>query len=412
MALFVKSIAHKEKYLEHRVGLKILKHGVPMSNGRLAIIGARGIGHHGGFETVVAELAPRLNDGGSEVYCSARSSDASSENASFKGVHVMQFPFVFPKTYSIGKIFEVLYDSYFVVKAKYKLKCDTVYCLGVAAGLSLLLTKWSRSTSAVNVDGLEWTRDKFGFVTRLFLRVSFLACCVGCDRIVLDNRALIDHVPKRFRKKAVCIAYGVTPINCGEGAEIASVVGVKEKTVLEDGRYWLVVARLEPENNIHRIIGAYLSSSTTLPLIIVGDCSSQRYEEALSALADRVAPDKKIIMAGSIYDKERLNALRCGCAAYIHGHSVGGTNPSLLEAMSAGNIVICHDNAFNREVSSDSALYFSDEPSLAEIMNQIESTPSRFSGLGKGAMQRVERFYRWEDVVTEHEKLFSELRGR
>ncbi len=381
-----------------------------MSNGKLAIIGARGIGHHGGFETVVAELAPRLNDGGSEVYCSARSSDEDSANDSFKGVHVMQFPFTFPRTYSIGKIFEVLYDSYFVVKAKYKLRCDTVYCLGVAAGLSLLLTKWSRSTSAVNVDGLEWTRDKFGFVTRLFLRISFLACCIGCDRIVLDNKALIDHVPKRFRKKAVCITYGVAPIDCNELSEVALVVGANEKTVLENGHYWLVVARLEPENNIHRIIGAYLASSTTLPLVIVGDCSSQRYQKTLTILSERAGTGKKIVMAGSIYDKARLNALRCGCTAYIHGHSVGGTNPSLLEAMSTGNIVICHDNVFNREVSSNSALYFSDEPSLAEIMNQMESTPSKFSDLGKNAMQRVERFYRWDDIVAEHEKLFSELR--
>ena len=396
--------------MELRVGLEIVKHGVPMTNGKIAIIGARGIGHHGGFETVVAELAPRLNTRGSEVYCSARSSDGGQADTSFKGVRLMQFPFTFPKTYSISKIFEVLYDSYFVVKAKYKLKCDTVYCLGVAAGLSLLLTKWSRSTSAVNVDGLEWTRDKFGFVTKLFLRISFLACCIGCDRIVLDNKALIDHVPKKFRKKTVCITYGVTPIDCSKESESVLTVGANEMTVLKKGGYWLVVARLEPENNIHRVIRAYLSSSTTIPLVIVGDCSSMRYKNTLNILANSAMAGKKVVMAGSIYDKARLDALRCSCAAYIHGHSVGGTNPSLLEAMSAGNVVICHDNPFNREVSSNSAMYFSDEPSLADILNQIECAPSRFSNLGKSAMQRVDEFHRWDDIVIEHEKLFSELR--
>lgn len=380
-----------------------------MANSRLAIIGARGIGKHGGFETVVAELAPRLTAGGSEVHCSARTSDGSQPSISTSGVHLMHFPFTFPRTYSIGKMFEVLYDSYFVIKAIFKLKCDVVYCLGVAGGLALLLTKFSRSRSAVNVDGLEWTRDKFGSVTRLFLRLSFLACCIGSDRIVLDNKALMNHVPERFRKKAVCITYGVSPIDCGRQRDQPLLVGTKEQTVLEKAGYWLVVARLEPENNIHRIIHAYLMSSTTLPLVIVGDCSSHRYEETLAALAGSAGDEKKVVMAGSIYERAKLDALRCGCIAYVHGHSVGGTNPSLLEAMSAGNVVICHDNEFNRVVSSNSALYFSDESSLADIMSQIQSTPSKFSALGEIAMQRVQRYHRWDDVVAEHEKLFSEL---
>jgi rhamnosyltransferase len=378
-----------------------------MKKRRLAIVGARGLGHHGGFETVVAELAPRLRDGGHEIYCSTRSTQPVDGEASIEGINLVRFPFRFPRSYSIGKMFEVLYDSFFVLKAKCGLKCEAVYCLGVAGGISLLLTKWSRTSSAVNVDGLEWTRDKFGPVTRLFLRLSFLACCIGSSRIVLDNRALMSYVPRRFRGKTVCITYGVSPIECREGP--VPVVGPDREMLLRRGEFWLVVARLEPENNIHLVVRAYNASSSTRPLVIVGDCSSQRYKGTLEALIGETAKDKNVILAGSIYDSSTLNALRCSCLAYVHGHSVGGTNPSLLEAMSAGNLVICHDNPFNREVASDSGLFFSDESSLRNIMNEVDAAPMKYSNFGKKARELVERHHGWDDIVAEHERMFSEL---
>lgn len=379
-----------------------------MSGGKLAIVGARGVGHHGGFETVVAELAPRLSDRGTAVYCSSRTSEGDHTAESFKGVRIMNFPLVFPKSYSIGKLFEVLYDSYFVIKARIGLGCDTVYCLGVASGFTLLLTKFCRGSTAVNVDGLEWRREKFGTVTRLFLWMSFLACCLGCDRIVLDNNALIEHVPKRFRRKIVCITYGVVPVDCSAASETALLTG---KVVLERGGYWLVVARLEPENNIHRIISAYLASGTRRPLVVVGDCSSPSYKESLESLARRSEGEKRVVMPGSLYDRARLDALRCNCFAYIHGHSVGGTNPSLLEAMSARNLVICHDNPFNREVASDTALYFSDEQTLVEVLDRVERDWSTFSDLQDRARRRVEDNHGWDDIVIQHDRLFSEMRA-
>ena len=157
---------------------------------KLAIIGARGIGNHGGFETVVRELAPRLQSRGHEVYCSVRRTYDCSADSTFQGVRLMCFPFFFPKSYSLAKIWEVFYDSFFVLKCRLILKCDAVYCLGVASGVSLLLTRASSSVSMTNVDGLEWTRGKFGLVAKLFLLMSFMASCAGSDRIVLDNSRL------------------------------------------------------------------------------------------------------------------------------------------------------------------------------------------------------------------------------
>ena len=387
----------------------VVQYGVSMKAFRVAIIGARGIGGHGGYETVVAELAPRLKERGHQVYCSTRSLEDAEFHSDFKGVQLMRFPFRFPEKYSISKTFELLYDSYFVVRCKIALKCDAVYCLGVVSGIALLATSFFGASTAVNIDGLEWTRGKFGRIVRFFLRLSFLASCLGSNRIVLDNQALIDYVPQRFRNKTVCITYGVSPVACSDSADIDFVLRNDGIINRSKGTYWLVVARLEPENNIHKIIHAYVLSKSTNPLVIIGDCSSPGYERNLLDLAADVGSEKRVILAGSVYDQEILRQLRCGCLAYIHGHSVGGTNPSLLEAMSAGNVIISHDNPFNREVCHDAAVYFRNASDLAEAMNAVENAPSRFHDLGRMASRLSEENHKWEEITTEYEQLLRTL---
>lgn len=384
-----------------------IEHGALMTGVRLAIIGARGIRNHGGFETFVGELAPRLAERGHEVYCSVRESREGGMSQDFPKVRLLTFPLSFPKSYAFGKVFEVLYDSYFVVKCRLFLKCDVVYCLGTASALSLLLTKSSSCKSVVNVDGLEWSRDKFGILARLFLRGSFILSCIGASRLVIDNTRLIEHIPERFRGKAVFIPYGASPVDCDMNRSDRLRVDANSALNLVSGDYWLVVARLEPENNIHAIIKAYLLCGSVSPLVVVGGHSSSGYRKMLDNLIETAQDGKRIIITGPIYDQERLLSIRCGCKAYLHGHSVGGTNPSLLEAMSSGNAVIAHDNVFNREVCSDTALYFRDASTLAVIMNKREQTPSDFANLGRKAKARVSAHYKWDDVVAEHEELFT-----
>lgn len=374
---------------------------------KLAIIGARGVGNHGGFETVVGELAPRLRDRGYEVFCSVRELKCVEPSSRLSGVTFLVFPLSFPKSYSLGKMFEVLYDSYFILKCSLSLKCDALYCLGVGSGIPLLLTRWLCPFLVVNVDGLEWERAKFGTLTKLFLRVSFLASCIAASRIVVDNNHLMNYLPRWSREKAVCIPYGVSSIRSGTAFPRSSPDERLEFIDSHKNGYWLVVARLEPENSIHTILEAYALSQSTKPIVVVGGCSSRRYEKRLSNIVNGMDDMKKVIMTGPIYDRELLDSFRRGCMTYIHGHSVGGTNPSLLEAMSVGNIIIAHDNVFNREVSGSTALYFGDAQVLAAIMNRLERIPSDFVGYGASARERVETSYRWEDVVAAHERLFS-----
>jgi len=379
-----------------------------MNRRKVAVVGARGIGHHGGFETVVSELAPRLHDIGYDVYCSHRRTQGQELIKNYRGVKPIYFPLRFPRRYAVAKIFELLYDWYYSVKCTFFMRCDIVYFLGVGVGFALFFAKMSGSRLIVNTDGLEWRRAKFSLIERVFVRLSYFASCVGADTLVLDNGQLAAHVPQRYRKKAVCIVNGVTVEECPgwDALLMRTCLGNRASAISPFG-YWLVVARLEPENNIHTILKAYSVSKSAKPMVLVGDFSSERYEESVEGILRSLPPKKTVLRVGSVYDRKCLSMLRCHCLAYAHGHSVGGTNPSLLEAMSAGNIVIAHDNPFNREVCGDLALYFKDVKDLASIMNLVEESNRSLRQNAMALRQRAKDKYNWEGVVAAHDKLFS-----
>lgn len=369
---------------------------------RIAIVGARGVANYGGFETFVAELGPRLVREGFQVFCSQRGPGTAVSGTSYRGMKMLSFPFRFPKSGKLSRVFEVLYDFYFVLKCAIGLKCDTIYCLGVVSGFVLPILRLTRTRIMVNVDGIEWRRQKFGLLERCFLKSSFQACGIFADIIIIDNSQLIDHVPARYRPKSLFIPYGVCETNCHEGGNLSMVPHIGGGVLpLRQRGYWLVVARLEPENNIDMIIDAYLGSGSTSPLVIVGGFSSSAYETRIRALI-RDSDDGRasVLFTGPIFNHEVLTSLRCNCRAYVHGHSVGGTNPSLLEAMSAGNVIAAHDNVFNREVCADTALYFDTSLSLREILTQIEIGSHGVQEMATRARFRALKDYRW-DVVTE-----------
>jgi rhamnosyltransferase len=373
----------------------------------IAVIGARGVANYGGFETFVAELAPRLHDKGYEVFCSSRLETEGEQRGKCNEVNLIHFPVRFPRSRLIGRIFDVFYDWYFTMKCAFWLRCDVVYCLGLGSGLSLPFARLSRSRIVVNVDGLEWTRQKFNFAERIYLRLSFLASCIWSDRIIIDNLRLMDFVPIDYRSKAIHIPYGVDLITCPEWRPEALAVLAEEGRTIDSGGFLLVVARLEPENNIAMIAEAYARCRMTIPLIVVGRFASRRYENLLRRTIGELPKWKSVLMLGSIYDREALGMLRCHCRAYIHGHSVGGTNPSLLEAMASGSTVLAHDNVFNREVCGDHAIYFRTVDDLAMELNRLDLGQVDELSLRSGAIAAVKERYRWDDVATAYDRFFQ-----
>ena len=380
------------------------------ASSKIAIVGARGIANYGGFETVVAELAPRLHDLGYEVYCSHRLQADGENPARTRGVNLLYFPLRFPRGNILGRIFDVLYDWYFTAKCAFLTRCDTVYCLGLGAGLSLPIARLSKASIVVNVDGLEWSREKFSFAERAYLRLSYLFSCIWADKIVIDNGSLRDFVPAKNRAKAVHIPYGVLPIECPVwNPDAAGVNGRGGGAKVAAGEYLLVVARLEPENNIATVVEAYSRSRVTMPLVIVGNFASRGYEASVRNVVADLGADKSVIMLGAIYDRKVLEMLRCHCRAYIHGHSVGGTNPSLLEAMAAGNLILAHDNVFNREVCGDGGLYFRDAVELAQHLDGLDHVSAETENLRKTALNDSRTRFGWDDVVGKYDELFRSL---
>jgi len=380
-----------------------------MPRRRIAIIGARGIGNYGGFETLVSELAPRLHDIGYEVFCSHRMPARGDARTDFKGSKLLYFPFRFPKSGVLARGFEAFYDWYFAVMCCFFMKCDIVYCLGTASGFALPLCRLSRSRIVVNVDGVEWERAKFSRAQQNLIKLFFYASLIGSHSLLLDNSKLLDFIPPSFRNKASHIPYGVTSEECGNWDSRPLLGIVKGEIEVLPSNYWLVVARLEPDNNIHTIIEGYCSSRSKMPLVVVGSFSSAEYERSIRSLLGAKSCGKEIVFAGSVYDQPRLHMLRCHCYGYIHGHSVGGTNPSLLEAMGAQNLIVAHDNVFNREVCSDFAMYFVNAKDLADRIDSIENDRSRFEMLRESVYARATLKYRWEDVAVAYDRLFQSL---
>ena len=376
---------------------------------KIAIVGARGIGNYGGFETFISELAPRLVNSGFEVYCSCEKNSAEDLPDFYKGVKLVYFPIKMPYNYLLRKIFEILYDIYFNLFCSLHLKCDVIYSLGVGASIFVLFPRLMGKKSIVNVDGIEWKRSKFSFIERTILKLMFNIAIICANRVVIDNKSLLTYIDEKYHKKTIYIPYGVNNFEMSIWDERRLHRYLHDNFRIFAGSYWLVVARLEPENNIHIILEGYLKSKSTRPLVVIGDYTSKSYKKAIYKILEN-DKEGRILMVGAIYnDKNLLDMLRQNCFAYIHGHSVGGTNPSLLEAMSMKNIIIAHDNEFNREVCGENALYFKDAEELKERIESIEKMPEKYANMKDEAYNRIIKNYSWEKIINDYLYLFNNI---
>lgn len=371
---------------------------------KIAIIGSRGIpAKYGGFETFAEELSTRLVTKGYEVFVSCEGGINPKINQ-YKGVKL----FYFPLKPFFRIVYETVYDIYSLIKSS--LMCDCIYILGYGAGFFFFIPKIFGKKLIVNVDGMEWTRDKYSKLEKAILYYSELSAVRFADIIVADAFAIKKHIESAHGKDAVFIPYGVDipddyPWNFSKLNEI--IIGNDEITKLQNDDYYLVVARLEPENNIHVVIEGFLMANLDRKLVVVGNFLSSKYKQAIDNILEKYDAFDKVIFTGAIYEKGILNMLRHNCFAYFHGHSAGGTNPSLLEIMAMKNIIIAHDNEFNREVGGDSILYFVDRDDLAELIKSIENNHSKYSKLKQITFSRVSLNYSWNKIIDEYDSLFK-----
>lgn len=370
----------------------------------VAIVGSRGIpNNYGGFECFTENISQKLAKKDYDIYVSCEHPENEDPPEKFNEVNLFYFPIKHPKSNILGMLYEIIYDAYSLFYAS--LKVDQVYMLGYSASIFFFIPKLFGKKLYLNPDGFEWKRNKFNGMIKFMLKIQERIGVFWADTIIADSKGIKNYYDNKYEKNSKFIAYGVSDIPKINWNEEYLPETLKDMDI--ESNYWLLVARLEPENNIHTIVEGYIKSKTKKPLVIIGNFLNSGYEKTITDMMDEMDEDKKIVFTGGIYNQKALNMLRQNCFGYIHGHSVGGTNPSLIEAMVMKNILLTHKNQFNEEVCEDSALYFKDSEELKTKMDDIDEYPEKYQIMKNLAFFRVKQEYSWEKIVSEYDDLFD-----
>ena len=358
------------------------------------ILGTRGIpARHGGFETFAEDLSQFLVQRGHRVtvYCQSSPDQALSED-NWNGVHRIFIP---ARRDALGT---VQFDWAATIDAS--LNEGIILTLGCNTAVFSILYRLRGKRSAINMDGLEWKRKKWNKLEQLWLRCNGWTGAWLADRVIADHPEIARHLQKHTPShKITTIPYGAEPV-------ISAPLHHLDSFGLSPKNYYLVVARPEPENSILEIVKAFSSMTLGDSLIILGDYSdpTNHYQQLV-----RRAAGPAVRFLGALYDRSLVRSLRFYAKAYIHGHQVGGTNPSLVESLAAGNAIIAHDNPFTRWVAGPGALYFTHPEDLVQIFEKLESCPSQLLTMEHDSRARRQLHFTQADILSQYESLLSDL---
>lgn len=362
---------------------------------RIAIIGDRGIpACYSGFGTLVEQLAVRLvNEFDFDVTVYCRKQYYEERPGFFKGVRCVYL------SSPGGKNFESIVHSNLAILHASLASYDLALVLDPGNGPFVLPLKLRGTPIVLHTDGMGWKRQKWSRMQQRYYKWSEWVSARLATWLVTDSRAMQDYYVSEYAASSSFIPYSG---EVGDGSD-ASIL---EQHNLKKRGYYLLVARHEPENNVHLIIAEYRKSGVKRPLVVVG---ANRYDSAYGrAIADE--SDDKVLCIGAVYNSAALNSLFENCYVYLHGHEVGGTNPSLLNAMHMGAPPVPIDVIFHRQVMSDECEYFRKKPgNLAGILQHLDNNPERVEFLGALARTRSDQLYRWDAVSAGYAELFRKL---
>jgi len=363
----------------------------------LSILGTRGIpAQHGGFETFAEALALYLQARGWAVTVYCQSEGGRRAERQWRGVCLVDIP-----SRLRGPAGTVEFDFRSTLDALER-GSRVNLTLGYNTAIFGALFRLFGRCNVFNMDGLEWKRGKWSPPVRAWFYLNErLGCWLG-NRLIADNPEIARHLATRgVAGKVVTIPYGADAVR--EAPESAlSAYG------LEPRRYALIVARAEPENSIREMVAAFSARPRGIRLVVLGgyDAAHCAYHAAVQAAASA-----EVIFPGAIYDKGVLSALRFHALAYFHGHQVGGTNPSLVEALGAGCPVLAHNNPYNRWVAGPAGLYFGNEEECRSAMDILIGNPQRRAALASASRQRHMEQFTWPAVLDAYERLLLESCG-
>jgi len=356
---------------------------------KIGILGCRGIpNHYGGFEQLAENLSVGLIQLGVEVWVYNSHHHPYQDNI-WKGVHIIRCNDPEDK---IGSAGQVIYDLNCILDSR-KRDFDIILQLGYVTSSFWRKLLPRKPKIIINMDGLEWQRTKYSNLVKRFIKYTEKLAVKSSNLLIADSEIVRQYFLKSYDANVAYIPYGADVFDKPDPDHLETFHVLPRE-------YFLVIARMQPDNHIEMIIRGVLESGTNLPLLIIGN-TNNRYGEFLTK---KYASDQ-IRFLGSIFWKETLNQLRHFSGIYFHGHSVGGTNPSLLEAMAASANVCAHDNQFNRSVLGKDARYFQDEHQVADMINR---TPVNLE-LENSSLRNIEKIktlYVWEDIVTAYHEAF------
>lgn len=371
------------------------------------IIGSRGYhAKYGGWETFVSKLVDNYNDKDTIFYISSLSDTLKNEYKVNDNIIVKP---IYVKEHMGRMLFCTIKALNYYLKyiEKHDIKNAYIYILGLKLGpvLKFKKNKIKRLgvTTIINPDGLEYKRSKWGPLVKKFFLLSEKWMLNSCDLIVCDALGIQKYINSKYPKlknKTTYIAYGTDKINLNN----VDTKSILKEYNLDMNNYLLIIGRFVPENNYELIIKSYMKSTTKKELIIISNISMTNYYNTLVKNTNCLS-DKRIHFIDGVYDEIKLSVIRKNAYAYIHGHSVGGTNPSLLEALSLTDLNILYDVEFNKDVGRDSCLYFKNEDDLVKILDNLETFDKE--KMGASCKEIIKNNFTWNIIVKKYKKIFK-----
>jgi glycosyltransferase involved in cell wall biosynthesis len=356
---------------------------------KIGILGTRGIpNHYGGFEQFAEFLSVDLVSRGHQVSV-YNSHKHTYQEPDYKGVQIIH---CFDPEYKIGTAGQFIYDFNCIRDARQR-DFDILLQLGYTSSSiwSRLLPK--KQIIITNMDGLEWKRSKFSKGVQRYLKRAESWAVKSSDYLVADSIGIHNYLKKKYNCKSQYIAYGAESFTTPNPTKLDTLN-------LKKNGFDMLIARLEPENSIEMILEGRLLSKTKRDLLVIGNNS----KSFGIYLKEKFSEHTVIKFIGGIYDQELLNNLRYYSNLYFHGHQVGGTNPSLLEAMASGALIAAHNNEFNKNILKENGFYFNNEKDIRDLMD-FEEKNDNLSRI-EANQKEIEQSFNWHSINSKYENLF------
>lgn len=368
--------------------------GAKNASKRVAILGSRGIpAQHGGFETFAERLALYLASNGWHVTVACQSDPPGNDN--WNGVRRAKFG-----SGMANPLGTVIFDARSILHAMFWR--DPVLMLGYNTAIFWILLRVAGVAIVANMDGLEWARAKWSRPVRWWLR------CNEWVAVHVANHLVADHPEIAARAARLSASDRVTMIPYGTDRVERADPTILEKFNLRAKGYALVIARPEPENSMLEIVTAYSCRRRGVSLAVLGrlDRANSYHRLVLAAAGPEV------MFLGAIYEADIVAALRQHARLYIHGHTVGGTNPSFVEALGAGCSPLAHDNAFNRWVGGPDIRYFKDSEECSRVLDEILESEAQLQVMSRSARERADEKFRWEPILISYAQLMTRYQAK